>query len=169
MITTGSVAVSRFVTQFLLVSCVFGIVASCGAQQKGDQHMELKDSLAFVRNDRIKFVTMSSGDSPFTTLGRRVVIVDPPEVVELSRTGDVRILDELVALLKDRDRAWAAMVLLAALTRREEDVVNAFATSQDKWWESVGKTAYYRWSEWLTESRGKLTWDVENRIFVDQR
>jgi len=131
--------------------------------------MDLKDSLTSVRNDRIKFVTTSSGDSPFTTLGRRVVIVGPPEVVELSRTGDVRILDELVALLRDRDRAWAAMVLLAALTRREEDVVNAFATSQEKWWESVGKTACYRWSEWLTETRGKLTWDAKNRVFVEAR
>jgi hypothetical protein len=60
--------------------------------------------------------------------------------------GDVLILDELVGLLKDRDRAWAAMVLLAALTRREEDVVSAFATSPEKWWESLGKTVYARWN-----------------------
>jgi hypothetical protein len=91
--------------------------------------MELKDSLTSVRNDRIKFVTMSPPDSQFATLGRWVVITGPPELVELSKTGDVRILDELVRLLKDSDRAWAAMVLLAALTRREEDVVSAFATS----------------------------------------
>jgi hypothetical protein len=131
--------------------------------------MELKDSLPSVRNDRIKFVTMSPPDSQFATLGRWVVITGPPELVELSNAGDVRVLDEIVALLKDQDRAWAAMVLLAALTRREEDVVSAFATSPEKWLESVGKTAYARWSQWLTGARGKLTWDADNRIFVEQR
>jgi hypothetical protein len=131
--------------------------------------MELKDSLTSVRNDRIKFVTMSPPDSQFETLGRWVVVTGPPELVELSKAGDVRILDELVRLLKDSDRAWAAMVLLAALTRREEDVVSAFATSPETWWDSVGKTAYARWSQWLSESREKLTWDAEHRVFVEAR
>ena len=131
--------------------------------------MELKDSLTSVRNDRIKFVTMRSPGSQFTTLERRVVITGPPELLELAGTGDVRVLDELVRLLKDPDRAWAATVLLAALTRRDEKVVDAFAASPEKWWESVGRTAYGRWSEWLSESRGKLTWDSENRAFVERR
>lgn len=127
--------------------------------------MDLTESLTSVRNDRIQFVTMSSPGSHFATLDRRVIVTGPPELVELSRAGDVRILDELVALLKDPDRAWAAMVLLSALTRREEEVVNAFATSPEKWWDSVGKTAYDRWTKWLTESRAKLTWDADNRAF----
>jgi len=131
--------------------------------------MELKDSLTFVRNDRIKFVTMSPANSQFTILDRRVVITGPPELVELTGKADVRVLDQLVPLLKDSDRAWAAMVLLTAMTRREEDVVNAYATSPEKWLESIGKTAYDRWSEWLTESRGNLTWDAENRAFVERR
>jgi hypothetical protein len=131
--------------------------------------MELKDSLAFVRNDRIQFVTTSAPDSQFATLDRRIVITGPTELVELAGKADVRVLDQLVGLLKDPDRAWAAMVLLAALTRREEDAVNTFATSPEKWWESFGKTAHNRWSEWLSESRGKLTWDAENRVFVEAR
>jgi hypothetical protein len=131
--------------------------------------MEPKDSLNFVRNDRIKFVTMSSPDSQFATLDRRIVITGPAELIELAGKADVRVLDQLVSLLRDPDRAWAAIVLLAALTRREEKVVDAFATSPEQWWESVGKTAYDRWSEWLTGARGKLTWDADNRIFVEQR
>ena len=131
--------------------------------------MDLKESLISVRNDRIQFVTMSSPGSHFATLDRRVVITGPPELVELSRAGDVRILDELVELLKNPDRAWAAMVLLSSLTRKEEEVVNAFATNPEKWWDSVGKGAHDRWSKWLTESRAKLTWDAENRAFVEER
>jgi hypothetical protein len=131
--------------------------------------MQSRDSLSFVRNDLIQFVTMSPPGSQFTTLERRVVITGPPELVELSGAGDKRVLEELVGFLKYRDKAWAAMVLLAALTGREEKVVDAFATIPGEWWESVGKTAYHRWSEWLTESRGKLCWDSESRLFVERR
>jgi hypothetical protein len=131
--------------------------------------MDLEESLMSVRNDRIQFVTMSSPSSHFATLDRRVVITGPPELVELSRAGDVRNLEGLVGLLKNPDRAWAAMVVLSSLTRREEEVVNAFATSPEKWWDSVGKTAHERWSKWLTESRAKLAWDAENRVFIEGR
>ncbi len=89
--------------------------------------MKPKDSLNFVWNDRIKFVTMSSPDSQFATLDRLIVITGPAELIELAGKADIRVLDQLVSLLRDPDRAWAAIVLLAALTRREEKVVDAFA------------------------------------------
>jgi hypothetical protein len=131
--------------------------------------MEFRDSLSFVRNDLIQFVTMQAPGSQFTTLERRVVITGPPELVELSGSGDRRVLEELVGLLKSREKAWAAMVLLAALTGKEEKVVDMFAASPDNWRESLGKTAYDRWSLWLTESIGKLYWSSENRLFVERR
>jgi hypothetical protein len=131
--------------------------------------MDLNDSLISVRNDRIQFVTTSSPDSRFANLDRRVVVTGPPQLVELSRSGDVRILDELVTILKDRDRAWAAMVLLSALTRREEEIVNAFANSPEKWWDAVGNSAHERWSKWLNESRAKLIWDADNRVFFERK
>jgi hypothetical protein len=131
--------------------------------------MDLNESLTSVRNDLIQFVTVRPSESQFTGLGRRVIITGPPELLELSTSGDGRILDELVALLKTPDRAWAAVVLLSALTRREEEIVSAFASSPEKWWDAVGKTAYNRWREWLSKSSGKLTWDSENRAFVEQR
>jgi hypothetical protein len=131
--------------------------------------MELRDLLSFVRNDLIQFVTMRPPDSQFTTLERRVVITGPPELVQLSGFGDKRVLEELVGLLKQRDKAWAAMVLLAALTGREEKMVDVFATSPGNWWESLGKTAYDRWSAWLTESGDKLFWDPKNRMFIERR
>src|ERR1700740_1252349 len=145
MSTTRPAAVNRKSAQFLFVSCLVGLVASCRIEPKGHQEMEFRESLSFVRNDLIQFVTIRPPGSQFTTLERRVVITGPPELVKLSGIGDVRVLDELVELLKDRDRAWAAMVLLAALTRREEKMVDTFATSPEEWWASVGKTAYDRW------------------------
>jgi hypothetical protein len=101
-------------------------------------------------------------------LDRRVVVTGPPEVVELSRSGDPRLLDALVDLLGDRDRAWAAQVLLAALTRHEEKFVESFATVPEEWWATFGATAQTRWRAWLDGARGRLTWDAEGQHFVER-
>lgn len=130
--------------------------------------MELKDMLSAVRNDQIEFLTMSPPGSQFAILERRVIVTAPPELVELSQIGDVRVLESLVKMLKEPDRAWAAMVLLAAMTREEEKMVDVFATSPAEWWDSIGKTAHERWSKWLKEKRQKLAWDVEDKVFVEK-
>jgi hypothetical protein len=108
---------------------------------------------------------MRPDDSPFSTLERRVVLTGPPELLELTASGDPEILDTLVTLLKEPTRAWAAEVLLAALTRNEEKIVDAFQASPNDWWVSLGKTAYERWQKWLTETRSELVWDPVNRVF----
>lgn len=130
--------------------------------------MELKSILQAVYNNRIEFATMRPPDSPFAALERRVVVTKPPELVNRSRMGDLQVLDELVKLLKEPDRAWAAVVLLAALTRREEKIVDTFAAIPNEWWDSLGKTAYERWSAWLNDVKEKLRWDSENNVFVEE-
>jgi hypothetical protein len=127
--------------------------------------MELKNMLAAVSNDRVEFVTMRRPGLKFITLGRRVVVTGPPELVELSATGDVKALEELVSMLREHDRAWAAEVLLAAMTGGEEDIVGSFAAIPDEWWDSVGKTAYERWSAWLKQAKEKLVWDSQKKVF----
>src|SRR5690348_2631771 len=108
--------------------------------------MDLRDLLASVRNDRIQFATARPSDSQFTTLERRVLVTGPAELVELSEMGNVRVLDELVKLLREPNQAWAAAVLLASLTRWEEKLIDAFAANPAAWWDGVGKTAWERWS-----------------------
>src|SRR5690242_7939048 len=100
--------------------------------------MEWPHLLDAVQNDRIAFVTMRPPGSPFTTLDRRVVLTGPPEAQDLAATGDPRVLEALIALLRDPARAWAAEVVLAALTRREEKQVDSFAAAPDTWWAAVG-------------------------------
>lgn len=130
--------------------------------------MELKDMLAAVRNDRIEFVTMRPQESEFISLERRVVVTGPAELVSLSATGNVQVLEELVNILREPDRDWAAEVLLAAMTRREEKIVDSFAATPDRWRDAVGKTAYDRWSVWLSQTKHRLVWDSENKTFVEQ-
>lgn len=115
--------------------------------------MELKKLLAAVRNDRIEFATMRPPGSQFATLERRVVVTGPPELVELSASHDPQAVTHLVELLRDPERAWAAEVLLAAMTGREAKIVDAFAATPDQWWDAVGKTAYERWTAWLSQSK----------------
>lgn len=123
--------------------------------------------LEVVRNDRIEFATMRPPGSQFAVLERRVVVTGPPELVNLSGTDNLDVLDGLVKFLKEPNRAWAAVVLLAAMTRKEEKMVDTFAAIPDEWWDSVGRTAYERWSIWLRETREKLVWDAENKIFTE--
>ncbi len=128
--------------------------------------MELKEMLTAVRNERIEFVTMRPPGSEFAVLDRRVVVTGPSELVKLAELGELRVLDELVNFLQEPDRAWAAEVLLAAMIRREEKIVDSFAATPNEWWDSVGKTAYERWSKWLQETKGKLVWDSKKKTFI---
>ena len=127
--------------------------------------MNTKDQLDAVRNNRIRFATMRPEGSQFTTLERRVVITEPQELVALSRSGDLGVLDQLVELLRDPDRAWAAMVMLAAMTRVEEKIADNYSARPQDWWDDFGKTAFARWSKWLAENREKLQWEKENNVF----
>jgi hypothetical protein len=131
--------------------------------------MELEDMLESVRNNRIEFATMRPQGSNFTTLERKVVVTGPPELVNLTEVGDLRVLDELIKFLKEPDRAWAAEVLLSVMTQREEKMVDSFSASPDDWWHSVGKTAYDRWAEWLRETRESLVWDSETKAFIERK
>src|SRR5262245_222902 len=147
---------------------VCGLAEGCYRQSERVRQMEPKDLLQAVSNDRVEFATMRPPDSKFVTLERRVVVTAPPELVRLAETGEVTTVEALVELLKEPDRAWAAVVLLAAMTRREEKVVDAFAAHPDQWWASVGKTAYERWANWLKEAKAKLVWDAKDKVFVER-
>lgn len=137
--------------------------------QAENKNMRKSDMLNTVYNNRIEFATMRPPGSRFAMLERRVVITAPPELVELSASNDIQILDELVNLLQQQDRAWAALVLLSAMTQREEKIVDSFATDPDDWWQSLGQDAYGRWHKWLEANRDKLAWDPDKRIFIETK
>jgi hypothetical protein len=128
--------------------------------------MEWKKLLKFVSDKKIRFVTARPEHARFVFLDREVIVTGPPEVVRLRRTGDVEVLRGLINLLKEPGRAWAAEVVLAAMTCREADVVNVYAANRDKWCNTWGKTAHERWTKWLDEVNGKLVWDSVKEVFT---
>jgi hypothetical protein len=129
--------------------------------------MNVENMLDSVRNDLIQFVTLRPPNSPFASLERQVVVTGPPELVSLSQTPQIDVLNALVRMLRDPSRNWGAMVILAAMTRREEKTVDVFATSPDEWQKSIGKDAYDRWNGWLEIVRARLTWDSETGTFIE--
>ena len=113
----------------------------------------------------IEFVTLRPPGSDMAVLDRRVKVTGPPALVELSRSGDASVLDELVELLGDPETAWPAEVLLAAMTRREEKQVESFAADPAGWWDALGRDARARWAAWLEPVRDSLRWDADAGAF----
>ena len=126
------------------------------------------DALASVRNDRIQFVTTRPPSSQLATLERLVVVTGPPELVQLARGGASERLNDLVALLKDPDRAWAAEVMLAAMTGHEGKIVDVFQATPDRWWDAGGRAAHERWSRWLRDTQDRLVWSPSERLFLER-
>jgi len=129
--------------------------------------MTLRDTIKNMTTP-VEFLTMRPPNSKLTTLDRRLIVTGPPALAEASRSGDPALLEELIALLQDQATAWNAAVLLAAMTRREEKTLEVFAAEPSEWWDVWGKTAFERWSKWLEESRGKLVWNSEENMFVEE-
>jgi hypothetical protein len=131
-----------------------------------DKPTQFARLLNAVTDENIEFATARNDRAVLPTLDRRVVVTGPPDVVKLVSIGDVTVLEGLVTLLRDPSRAWAAEVVLAALTHHEEDIVNAFAAHPDRWQASVGKNAYERWHNWLTSHKAALRWDPQEHVFA---
>ena len=128
--------------------------------------MTREEQLEAVRAGDVEFVTMRPRGSSFAVLDRVVRVTGPPPLVELASAGEVEVLEELVELLGDEESAWAAEVLLAALTGREAKDVEVFGSSDPAaWWETAGRGAQARWSEWLDASRDGLVWDADAEMF----
>lgn len=125
------------------------------------QRTHVEVLLDALRSGTIQYATMRPPGSPFISLGRRMLVVAPPDAVELSHTGDVRVLDALVPLLLDEKRAFAAEVVLRAMMGDEPLGLGDPAG----WWSAQGKNAHEYWVKRLAEVRNGLVWNpTENRF-----
>jgi hypothetical protein len=127
--------------------------------------MPLSPQLLAIRNDNIRFITFRPPGATLPTRGRQVEVIGPPEAVAIVKRGDIAVLDELLPMLEDRDRIWAAEVMLAALTGEDADLVNDFARAPQEFIDNFAEAAPDRWKRWLDEYRPRLSWDPERNQF----
>jgi hypothetical protein len=138
------------------------------SENANEDTMQVVQRMTAVQNAKIEFSTFRPPGSTRAVIGRRVKVTAPPALVTMSQTDDLTILDELVPLLSIRERAWAAEVMLAAMTGHEADLVGNYGGEPNAWIDTIGATARDRWSRWLAEHRAALTWDAESGSYVEK-
>jgi hypothetical protein len=126
----------------------------------------LSELAGLLADSPVEFATMRPRGSGFAVLDRRVVVTAPERLRALSQSGDASLLDDLVDCLRDRETAWPAAVLLAAMTGQEAKEVETFATDRAAWWTALGEGAHDRWAHWLEENRDRLRWDPGAGMFT---
>jgi len=128
--------------------------------------MAQHDELDVLRNETIEYATYRPPGATLPTRGRQIMVVAPPEAVALVRRGDIALLDQLLPLLADPKRMWAAEVMLAALTGNDADLVNDFQGPPERFVTEWGEGAQERWKKWLDGVRARLQWDPSRNQFV---
>jgi hypothetical protein len=124
------------------------------------------DVASRLRSAPISFVTTMADAHPSMPRGRQVVVTGPPAVMDLLAAPDVALLAALVANLREPATAWSAEVVLAALTGRDAEIVDAFAQSPKEWLATLRESAEQAWRTWLAAHRASLVWSPAQRRFT---
>jgi hypothetical protein len=134
--------------------------------------------LSFVENQKIRYsikdtlilmsenFNMDKESIPWAPSPRhenRILILSPPELVQLSSIGDTKILDKLVDLTDVPGKAWAAHVLTAKMLGFSD-----IKSTPETWWQAEGKTgiAKKKWTNYIRQIKPTLHWDSKKRYFV---
>jgi hypothetical protein len=90
----------------------------------------------------------------------RIFIINPPKVYWLSNSNDRRILEELINLLDDPNRAWAANIILSKMLGIAGINSRIDQITPSQWWEIKGKTkkAKQEWTQYLQNLQSSMVW-----------
>jgi hypothetical protein len=101
-----------------------------------------------------------TGKISITFARARIFIINPPQAYRLSNFNDQKILDALVGLLDDPNRAWAAHVTLAKMLGITGISSKIDQTTPNQWWELEGKTqkAKQEWTQYLQNVKPSMIW-----------
>jgi hypothetical protein len=99
--------------------------------------------------------------SSITFARTRIFIINPPQAYRLSNFNNQKILDVLVGLLDDPNRAWAAHVTLAKMLGITGISSKIDQTTPNQWWELEGKTqkAKQEWTQYLQNVKPSVVWN----------
>jgi hypothetical protein len=105
-----------------------------------------------------------NGSNGFQT--KRIRVISPPEAVEVSQFPWVIKLPQLIELLDNKDRGWAAFILIAQMTRNDDRILS---TNASKWWAEDGANGLEkkRWMGfWKTVKNNSLYLDSRKKYFM---
>jgi hypothetical protein len=127
--------------------------------------MKWKPFINAVSNKTIRFASFRPPESPFATLERQVKVTGPDSVLELIRFADTSLLPSLIEFLKTPEKAWAAEIILTAITETDGKILESFSLNPSKWWDAIGLNAFTKWNTWYLKNRDKIKWDEKLQIF----
>jgi len=146
---------------FLLVFVFLAI--TCNTQKT--RKMTWEPLLKSVNNKTIQFASYSPERSAFAVLERNIIVTGPDSVLQLLQAGDTAILPSVIDLLKESTKAWAAEIILTALTAGDAKVIESFNDDPQKWWETVGANSYAYWNSWYIKNKDSIEWNSDTGKF----
>jgi hypothetical protein len=103
-------------------------------------------------------IPISTG--PMERESSRVFIQGPSKVYQLSNINEPKILDGLLKLMDNPDRAWAAHIVIAKMLGISGLITSVDMISPQNWWELEGKTgkAKQAWIDYLKKIKPTMQW-----------
>lgn len=133
------------------------------------QNSKIKFKVYWVRTKTYEIIEIPAGFPPppipvglgsGAREGSRVFIQSPSKVYKLSNINDFRIIDELLKLMDNPARAWAAHVVIAKMMGSSGLITSVGTISPQEWWETEGKTgkAKQAWIDYLKQVKPTMKW-----------
>jgi hypothetical protein len=140
------------------------------AQQSTKPQQEIRDlvqAICTICKRPVRFRTYEDKHigTIYITPVTKIKIIAPAEAVTLTKTGDVSVLYQLVELLDNKDRGWAAFTLLAQMTDNHNRIL---WSNPEKWWKEQGSNGREkrRWTGFLKAAGKDLYWNSQKGYFM---
>ncbi|MFH2062464.1 MAG: hypothetical protein ABIJ43_05765 [Candidatus Beckwithbacteria bacterium] len=119
---------------------------------------KIKKIIEILDNTTIGYASYIPEGSPFITLGRKIEVIRPIELVEMLQNLNDDEVDELthvlIEILDNPNKDYAADVLLYSLTG--VDAAMRQYINLEIWNNSEKKTSIPYWKGWLQKNKKKL-------------
>jgi hypothetical protein len=122
------------------------------SSNRKSEHDENTIFLNSLNNKSIRFATYIPKGSPFISMGRKVKIIGPEEAVTIAQCGE-RMVPDLIKLLDEEEKDWAANVILSSITGRDALMVSAYADDHEKWKTTQKERDVIYWENWVNENK----------------
>jgi hypothetical protein len=129
-------------TSIFLISGII-ILSNCSSNDKEKQQL-----LNILNNNTIEIGSHIPEGSKFTSIGRKIIIAGPEEAKKLLKYKET-IIPDLINLLNDNRKDFAANAILYALTDRDALSITVYSKDIDGWREHMKNAEIEYWNNWI--------------------